>query len=138
MALGHLNDFMKFDFVGFFTGKKFEVTAVRSWDEYKDGEKTGNNLGVRLDCVITEDKTVYNLKSDETFNNRYRTVTFKIEKKTYDDLIAKKSYLPVNEGDVIGNFPGCYCPHIIKCTPYGNNGFLNNLSIVVDGFEKVK
>ena len=131
MALGHLNDFQKFDFVGFLTGKKCEVSSIRSWEEYKDGEKTGNNLGIRIDCVIVEDKTLYKTKPEETFNNKYRQISFKIEKITVDKC-------PVGMGDLIGSFPGCFCPHVVKCTPYGNNGFLNNLSIVVDGFEKIK
>ena len=131
MALGHLSDFQKFDFVGFLTGKKCEVSSIRPWEEYKDGEKTGNTLGIRIDCVITEDRTVYNLKQDESFNNKYRQISFKIEK-----ISVEKS--PVHMGDFIGSLPGCFCPHVVKCTPYGNNGFLNNLSIVVDGFEKIK
>lgn len=131
MALGHLNDFQKFDFVSFLTGKKCEVSAIRSWEEYKDGEKTGNNLGIRIDCVIIEDQTSYNLKKDESFNNKYRPISFKIEHIGLDDC-------PVKMGDKIGSTPGCFCPHIVKCTPYGNNGFLNNLSIVVDGFEFIK
>ena len=131
MALGHLNDFQKFDFVGFLTGKKCEVSAVRSWEEYKDGEKTGKEIGVRIDCVIIEDQTIYNLKPGESFNNKYRQISFKIERITINDC-------PVKMGDKIGCTPGCFCPNIVKCTPYGSNGFLNNLSIVVDGFEFIK
>lgn len=131
MALGHLNDFQKFDFVSFFAGKKCEVSSIRPWEEYKDGEKTGNEVGVRIDCVIVEDKTLYKLKTDESFNNKYRPISFKMEK-------IKVSDCPVKMGDYIGSLSGCYCPHITKCIPYGNNGFLNNLSVVVDGFEKVK
>lgn len=137
MALIHLNDFQKFDFVEFFKGKTCEVTQIRSWDEYKDGEKTGDQLGFRFDAVINEDNTVYNLKDGEVANNKYRIIAFKIEKKMVR-LEAGSPVFPVHVGDKIGYGKGCFSPQVVKCTPYGNNGFLNNLSIVVSGFEFVK
>lgn len=139
MSLGHLWEFEAFDFERFFAKKACEVVGLQTWDEYvKDSEsgknvKSGKCLGVRLVCTILSDSTEYRLtKSEISFSNRLKELVFKI------DLPADK--VPVKIGDRICGSAfidqgGFWYPHIKSCNAYGQNGFKNDLSIVVDRFE---
>ena len=135
MALGHLNDFMKFDWEKFFAKKAAEVTSIRSWDEYKDGEKTGNSLGTNITCVILHDSTDYVLKDQESFTNKLREISFKIR------VPFKDCSLKIGDkvcGTAFKDQADFYLPVVEECKPYGSNGYLNNLKIVVSKFEYIK
>lgn len=140
MALGHLEDFRKFDFALFFRDKACEVTSILAWDEYKKevggrSEKTGNILGCRVKCTIIQDSTNYDLKVGEEFSNKYKDIVFKIP------VSADKLNLKMGDkvcGSSYSDQGGYFKPVVVKCIPYASSGFkINELSIEVSGFERV-
>ena len=141
MSLGHLWEFEKFDFDRFFAEKACEVVGFQTWDEYRKGadgksEKTGVSLGVRVVCSILSDNTKYNLRKTElSFSNRLKEITFKIK--------CDMSNCPVKIGDKVCGSAftpqgGFYLPVVQECTAYGQNGFKNELSILVSDFKLIE
>lgn len=142
MSLGHLWEFEKFDWERFFDSKACEVVGFQTWDEYVKDSETGKNiksgkvLGVRIVTTILSDQTEYKLtKSEVAFSNRLKELVFKF------DLPAEKC--PVKIGDKICGSAfipqgGFWLPHIKACVAYGQNGFKNDISIVVDRFEYIE
>ena len=137
-TLGHISDFYHFDFVSFFEGKKGEVIKIEPSFQYnrdpadpKKTIKTDIITGTKVTVCIIEDNTKYNLTAKDNErgwrNNKYNELTFKI------DII---DYKGICIGDIVGK--GGYIPVVRSCTPYGQNGFLNNLSINLEGFRKDK
>lgn len=134
MALGHLKDFYNFDFEGFFSGKTAEITDIQplfDYDKDKDGNavKTDRIIGTKIICTIIKDNTQYKTGSekDHFVNNKYKPIVFKIKTVDYD---------VVKVGDLIGS--GGYEPIVDTVTPYGKNGFVNDLSIFLKGLKPDK
>lgn len=76
MALKKLRNFLKFDDVEFFKGKRLLSVNQQPWKDFKTGEV----LGTKVETVIMQDKTDYGLKDGEVVSNLYEKLTFKIPK----------------------------------------------------------
>lgn len=76
MALKKLRNFLKFDDVEFFKGKRLLSVSQQPWKDFKTGEA----LGTKVEAVIAQDKTDYGLKDGEVVSNLYEKLVFKIPK----------------------------------------------------------
>lgn len=113
MALKKLNQFIKFDWDGFINGKELVCVGTSELVDYN----TKNHLGTKVEAVITKDATHYETKNGEAVSNVYEKITLKVMK----DITVPHNVriVPVN----------------VKAKAYGDNGFLNKLSITCDDIQ---
>ena len=116
MALKKLNQFMKFDWDSFIAGKEFMCTGTGELVDYN----TKKHLGTKVEAVIIKDSTQYATKNGETVSNLFEKVTFKVMKDITVPMNAQ--IVPVN----------------VKAKAYGDNGFVNKLSITCDDINVVQ
>lgn len=103
----HLNDFSFFDWTAFAKDKTFEVLSCNPW---KDND--GKFFGTKVETVIKEDHTQYQLRKDEvSVTNQYEKITFKV---TGDSLLD----IPV--GSIVAG-------KNVKATIYGD--YRNQISV---------
>lgn len=111
----HLNDFSFFDWVAFSKDKKFEVLSCNPW---KDND--GRFQGTKVEVVILEDNTRYNLRPDESsVTNKFEKLIFKV---VGDQLID------IAPGSVV-------VAQNVKATIYGD--YRNNLSVKCSSVDVV-
>ncbi|MGQ3449908.1 hypothetical protein ACTP3E_10270 [Streptococcus pneumoniae] len=70
-----LKHFLQFDLDGFLKDKEVTFLDAKPYYNYKDGKVTEELLGMKLECVITQDNTNYN---NQDFNNEYEKITVKV------------------------------------------------------------
>lgn len=109
-----LNQFNKFDWDSFSTGKKFVVTQVGDYIDYNTKEK----LGTKVDVVIFSDNTPYVYKDGNIFTNRFEKLSFKCSK----DLNIPLESIVIPKG--------------VVATVYGE--YRNQLSIKCENVEIVQ
>ena len=77
MSLHHLSQYQSFDFERFAQGKVFLCTGCSPWIEHN----TKRKLGTRVEVVIIKDNTQYNTAPDDTTNNLFEKLVFKVAKE---------------------------------------------------------
>ena len=105
-----LGQFLRFDWDSFAEGKLFRVKSLKPWLDFEDKEKV---LGVSVEVVIVEDRTLYDHKPGEDVSNLYEPISFKVRKPS----------VAVSIGDLV-------VPVGAKATVYGE--FRNKLSVKAD------
>ena len=70
-----LKEFVQFDLDGFLKDKEVTFLDAKPYYNYKDGKVTEELLGMKLECVITQDNTNYN---NQDFNNEYEKIIVKV------------------------------------------------------------
>lgn len=113
----YLNQFLKFHWGEFMRGKRLTATGVRELLEYQTKAK----LGWVVDCVITEDKTVYKQKPGDTATNLYSPIAIKLEGMTVRPDVHVGDTVEV-EGEPV-------------CVVYGD--FKDKLSVKASGMRVV-
>ena len=70
-----LKQFLEFDLDGFLKDK--EIAFISSTPYYKniDGQVSDQVSGIKLECVITKDNTIYN---NDEITNEYEKITIKV------------------------------------------------------------
>ncbi len=116
MALKKLSQFIKFDWDAFIAGKDFVCVGTSELVDYN----TKNHLGTKVEAVIIKDATHYETKNGEAVSNVYEKITFKVMKDIAVPHNAR--IVPVN----------------VKAKAYGDNGFINKLSITCDDIQVVQ
>ena len=69
-----LNQFTLFDWDSFCEGKRFMSIGKQEWKDYA----TGETVGTKIEAVITQDNTKYDVAEGEIASNLYEKLTFKI------------------------------------------------------------
>lgn len=136
--INNLYEFTKtiFDFDKFFNEKACEITGIKNWMEYKDGEITGNVLGSVITCVILHDGYNYSPnKKGEVITNKLKEIRFKIKKNIENVGVSLGDRIA---GNAFKDQGGYFSPVVVLAKPYGNNGFLSDLSIEVSEFRKIE
>lgn len=115
-----LNQFRRFDFPAFSSGKDFCVTSMSEWTDFN----TKAHLGYRVETTIIRDQTQYTVKEGQVVSNLYQPLSFKcVQKPTVavGDIVT-----PV--GDVVCTVYGQYnnmlsvrCDSVQVVTPKGKN-----------------
>ncbi|GAB6955715.1 hypothetical protein [Mediterraneibacter glycyrrhizinilyticus] len=90
-----LNQFVRFLFEDFSKGKVYRVIGVRPWIDYT----TKEHMGTKVDVIIAEDNTAYDIKNDEIITNQYEKLAFKIKKDVNIPMNAR--VIPVNPVAVV-------------------------------------
>lgn len=72
----YLNKFLRFDFDDFMDGKRFITVGRKDWVDFN----TKEFLGTKVELVIIEDNTDYNLKEGEIGSNLYERIVAKVPK----------------------------------------------------------
>ncbi|MCD8131937.1 MAG: hypothetical protein LUE16_11810 [Lachnospiraceae bacterium] len=87
----NLNQFQRFDFAGFATGKRFQCVGCEERKDYSTKEV----LGTKVNAVIVVDNTIYAHKDGDNSSNLFERISFKIPKKGV--VVPQKSLVePVN------------------------------------------
>ena len=66
-----LKQFLEFDLDAFLKDKEITFISSKPYYNYVDGQASDEVAGMKLECVITKDNTVYN-------NNEYEKITIKV------------------------------------------------------------
>lgn len=72
----YLNKFLKFDFDEYMNGKRFITVGRKDWEDFN----TKEFLGTKVELVIIEDNTDYDLKEGEIGSNLYERIVAKVPK----------------------------------------------------------
>ena len=103
-----LNQFRRFDFPAFSSGKDFCVTGLVPWTDYN----TKAQLGWKAETTIVRDETPYTVKDGQVVSNLYQLLTFKCARKP--DIALGDIVTPV--GDVVCTVYGQYNNMLsVKC-----------------------
>lgn len=70
-----LKQFLQFDLEEFLKDKEIAFLDAKPFYNYLDGKPTTEQAGMKLECVITKDDTVYN---NQEITNEYEKITIKI------------------------------------------------------------
>ena len=70
-----LKQFLQFDLEEFLKDKEITFLDAKPFYNYLDGKPTTELAGMKLECVITKDDTVYN---NQEITNEYEKITIKI------------------------------------------------------------
>lgn len=70
-----LKQFVQFDLNGFLKDKEIIFLDSKPFYNYIDGKPTDEVAGIKLECVITKDNTIY---SNHEINNEYEKISVKI------------------------------------------------------------
>lgn len=95
----YLNKFLKFDFDAFMNGKRFMTVGRKDWIDFN----TKEFLGTKIDLVIIEDKTSYDLKDGEVGSNLYERIVAKVP-KNLDVPMSVEVRLHGVEASVYGDY----------------------------------
>lgn len=109
-----LNQFLAFDIERFLKDKQLMTTGV-SPILSEDNKR----IGTRVQVVIVEDKTNYNVTEGEQVSNRFEKFNIKLN-KVVDDVPMNAIVVPVNPVAVV----------------YGE--YRNNLSVTADGLKVIQ
>lgn len=103
-----LSQFLFFDWDSFSEGKRYMGVGRKDWKDYESGEL----LGSKIDAVIVQDKTKYELAEGEIVSNLYERFTIKVP-RVID--------IPMNVEIQLKN---------VEATVYGD--FRNQLSVIAE------
>ena len=70
-----LKQFLEFDLDGFLKDKEITFISSKAYYNYIDGQASDEVAGMKLECVITKDNTVYN---NNEITNEYEKITIKV------------------------------------------------------------
>lgn len=70
-----LKQFLQFDLDGFLADKEITFLDAKPYYLYENGKATDEVVGMKLECVITKDDTIYNNKE---ISNEYEKISIKI------------------------------------------------------------
>ena len=70
-----LKQFLEFDLDGFLKDKEITFITSKPYYNYVDGQASDEVAGMKLECVITKDNTVYN---NNEITNEYEKITIKV------------------------------------------------------------
>lgn len=70
-----LKQFLEFDLDGFLKDKEITFIGAKQYYNYIDGQVSDQVAGMKLECVITKDNTIYN---NDEITNEYEKITIKV------------------------------------------------------------
>ena len=70
-----LKQFLEFDLDGFLKEKEITFINSKPYYNYIDGQVSDQVAGMKLECVITKDNTIYN---NDEITNEYEKITIKL------------------------------------------------------------
>jgi hypothetical protein len=70
-----LKQFLGFDLDAFLKDKEITFISSKPYYNYVDGQASDEVAGMKLECVITKDNTVYN---NNEITNEYEKITIKV------------------------------------------------------------
>lgn len=70
-----LKQFLEFDLDGFLKDKEITFISSKAYYNYIDGQVSDQVAGMKLECVITKDNTIYN---NDEITNEYEKITIKV------------------------------------------------------------
>ena len=70
-----LKQFLEFDLDGFLKDKEITFINSKPYYNYIDGQVSDQVAGMKLECVITKDNTIYN---NDEITNEYEKITIKV------------------------------------------------------------
>lgn len=70
-----LKQFLAFDLDGFLKDKEITFITSKPYYNYVDGQASDEEAGMKLECVITKDNTIYN---NDEITNEYEKITIKV------------------------------------------------------------
>lgn len=70
-----LKQFLEFDLDGFLKDKEITFINSKPYYNYIDGQVSDQVVGMKLECVITKDNTIYN---NDEITNEYEKITIKV------------------------------------------------------------
>jgi hypothetical protein len=70
-----LKQFLEFDLDAFLKDKEITFISAKPYYNYVDGQASDEVAGMKLECVITKDNTVYN---NNEITNEYEKITIKV------------------------------------------------------------
>jgi hypothetical protein len=70
-----LKQFLAFDLDGFLRDKEITFITSKPYYNYVDGQASDEVAGMKLECVITKDNTIYN---NDEITNEYEKITIKV------------------------------------------------------------
>ena len=70
-----LKQFLEFDLDGFLKDKEITFINSKPYYNYIDGQVSDQVAGMKLECVITKDNTIYN---NDEITNEYEKITIKL------------------------------------------------------------
>ena len=77
-----LKQFLAFDLDGFLRDKELTFITSKPYYNYVDGQASDEVAGMKLECVITKDDTIYN---NDEITNEYEKITIKGIGKVWGD-----------------------------------------------------
>ena len=72
-----LKQFLEFNLDGFLKEKEITFISSKPYYNYIDGQVSDQVAGMKLECVITKDNTIYN---NDEITNEYEKITIKLPK----------------------------------------------------------
>ena len=70
-----LKQFLEFDLDGFLKDKEIAFISSKPYYNYIDGQVSDQVAGMKLECVITKDNTIYN---NDEITNEYAKIPIKV------------------------------------------------------------
>lgn len=70
-----LKQFLEFDLDEFLKDKEITFISAKPYYNYIDGQVSDQVAGMKLECVITKDNTIYN---NDEITNEYEKITIKV------------------------------------------------------------
>lgn len=70
-----LKQFLEFNLDGFLKEKEITFISSKPYYNYIDGQVSDQVAGMKLECVITKDNTIYN---NDEITNEYEKITIKL------------------------------------------------------------
>ena len=70
-----LKQFLEFDLDAFLKDKEVTFISAKPYYNYVDGQASDEVAGMKLECVITKDNTIYN---NDEITNEYEKITIKV------------------------------------------------------------
>lgn len=70
-----LKQFLEFNLDGFLKEKEITFISSKPYYNYIDGQVSDQVAGMKLECVITKDNTIYN---NDEITNEYEKITIKV------------------------------------------------------------
>lgn len=96
-----LKQFLEFNLEGFLKDKEITFLDAKPYYLYENGKVTDQVAGIKLECVITKDHTIYN--NQET-NNEYEKMSVKIPGATKAGIKRGSKLKIQGLGKVWGDF----------------------------------
>ena len=96
-----LKQFQKFDLDEFLKDKEITFISSKAYYNYIDGQVSDQVAGMKLECVITKDNTIYN---NDEITNEYEKITIKVPRADKINLKRGTRLRIEGVGKVWGDF----------------------------------